>query len=214
MTATLTRISRYSALALLLSLVLAACGGKTEPSASAPEAATVAEAAASPAAMDQSAFDLPGVATPVPPRPEIAGVVFFDVASRAHTDEAVTYDQSPPVGGAHAPAWQSCAYYEAAIPNERAVHSMEHGAVWITYNANLANPDRKILKSLAKNNPFVLVSEYPAQDSPIVLNAWGAQLPLDHADDDRLQAFVDFYADNGPEKAPCVDGGSTEVATS
>lgn len=47
-----------------------------------------------------------------------------------------------------------------------------------------------------------------------MLNAWGAQLPLDHADDDRLQAFVDFYADNGPEKAPCVDGGSTEVATS
>ena len=42
MTATLTRISRYSALALLLSLVLAACGGKTEPSASAPEATTVA----------------------------------------------------------------------------------------------------------------------------------------------------------------------------
>ena len=43
----------------------------------------------------------------------------------------------PPVGGAARPAyWADCTgtVYTVDIRHENAVHSLEHGAVWITYN--------------------------------------------------------------------------------
>ncbi len=54
-----------------------------------------------------------------------------------HLEEPVTYTENPPVGGVHNPVWQNCGYYAAPIPNETAVHSLEHGAIWITYQPDL-----------------------------------------------------------------------------
>jgi hypothetical protein len=66
----------------------------------------------------------------VPP-PE--GVEEFTV-SPSHTapDATVNYPQTPPVGGPHNPTWQTCAFYDKPVPSETAVHSLEHGAIWIT----------------------------------------------------------------------------------
>ena len=46
----------------------------------------------------------------------------------------------PPVAGEHNAAWQNCTgnVYDAPIANEHAVHSLEHGAIWITYRPDLA----------------------------------------------------------------------------
>ena len=42
----------------------------------------------------------------------------------------------PPVGGDHNPVWMNCDgdVYKKPIPDVNAVHSLEHGAVWVTYN--------------------------------------------------------------------------------
>jgi hypothetical protein len=143
----------------------------------------------------------------------IAGVEVFEVASADHTRDAVTYPQDPPAGGPHDPSWQKCQFYAAPVRNENAVHSQEHGAVWITYQAGLSQEERDALAELAASNPFLLVSPYPDLADPIVASAWGAQLRLQSVDDPRLQEFIARYAGNGPEPgANCTSGVETTVS--
>lgn len=142
------------------------------------------------------------------------GVATIDGLSRDHVDGAVSYAQTPPVGGEHAPVWQNCASYDAPIVNERGVHSLEHGAVWITFQPDLPGDQVDALRRLAADQDFVLVSPYPELPSPVVASAWGRQLPLESADDPRLAQFVRAFA-QGPQTpelgAPCSGGTSETV---
>jgi len=141
----------------------------------------------------------------------IEGLETFEVASAAHTRETVDYPQNPPAGGPHDPVWQNCGFYEEPVRNEHAVHSQEHGAVWITYRPDLADEDLAPLRRLAERNDYVLVSPYPDLPAPVVASAWGAQLRLDDPHDPRLRQFVRLYAEQGPEPgAPC-QGGTDET---
>jgi hypothetical protein len=146
-------------------------------------------------------------ATPIP------GVETFAVESRAHTTDPVDYPQDPPVGGPHDPSWQKCRVYDAPVRRENAVHSMEHGAVWITYQPDLPESDREVLAKLAEGQRFLLISPYPGLKDPVVASAWGVQLRLNDVHDPRLQAFIDRYAGNGPESgANCDSGVETTVS--
>lgn len=140
-------------------------------------------------------------ATPIP------GVETFEIDSATHTTDPVDYPQEPPAGGPHDPSWQKCAVYDAPVRNENAVHSQEHGAVWITYQPDLPESDREILADLAEGQLYVLISPYPELEDPVVASAWGAQLRVDDVNDPRLQAFIDRYAGNGPEPGATCDSG-------
>ena len=96
------------------------------------------------------------------------GVAYYDVGSRSHVDGSVVYEQNPPVGGDHAAVWQDCGFYDRPVPAERAVHSMEHGAVWITYRPDLPADDLAELRSLASGRGHMLVSELADNPTPIV----------------------------------------------
>jgi hypothetical protein len=114
------------------------------------------------------------------------------IASRNHVDGPVVYKQSPPVGGNHNPNWQRCAgdVYPAAIANENAVHSLEHGAVWVTYNPSLPAAQVAELAAKVKGNDYMLMSPFPGLSTPISLQAWGYQLPLTSATDPRIDQFI------------------------
>lgn len=137
----------------------------------------------------------------------IAGVETFDVSSASHTSDPVDYPQDPPAGGPHFGSWQKCMVYDAPVQNEHAVHSQEHGAVWITYQPDLPEAEREILEALANDQPYLLVSPYPGLEDTAVASAWGAQLRLDDVHDPRLQAFIARYAGNGPERGARCDSG-------
>jgi hypothetical protein len=142
---------------------------------------------------------------------QIEGLETFEVASNDHTDGTADYEQDPPAGGPHNPVWQDCGFYEEAVRNEHAVHSQEHGAVWVTYEPGLPEDDLRVLRRLADRADYLLVSPYPDLPAPIVASAWGAQLELESADDPRLRAFIREYAGQGPEPgAPC-SGGTDET---
>lgn len=142
---------------------------------------------------------------------DIEGVETFENDS-AHVEGTVDYPQSPPAGGQHNAAWLNCAVYTEPQQNEYAVHSLEHGAVWVTYDASAVSGDE--LATLKSHLPssYVILSPYEGLPSPIVLSAWNAQLQLDSADDPRIPDFFEEYwrSQNAPEpNATCsgaIDG--------
>ncbi len=129
-----------------------------------------------------------------------AGVVReFEVSSRKHVTGTVRYEQTPPVGGDHSSAWQECGYYGQAITPERGVHSMEHGAVWITFRGDIGGDELRRLRDLAESHDHVLVSRWnDGLPAPVVASAWGRQVRLRTTTDPGLQAFVDSFA-GGPQ---------------
>ncbi len=142
----------------------------------------------------------------------IPGIVTYSNLSRQHVTGTINYPQVPPVGGNHNPVWQNCGIYTQPIPNENAVHSMEHGAVWITYQPTLSTQDVGQLTSLASGHSYVLLSPYPNLPSPVVITAWGVQLKVTSASDPRLAQFLKYY-EQGPQTqepgAACSGGNGT-----
>lgn len=129
----------------------------------------------------------------------------FEYEPEKHTEEAVEYAESPPVGGEHSSSWLKCGFYDEPIQNERAVHSMEHGAVWITYDPALSESDVDTLKGRLTES-YTLLSPSEGLEAPVVASAWNTQLALDGVDDPRLDDFVTEFR-QGPQTpepgAPC-----------
>jgi hypothetical protein len=147
--------------------------------------------------------------------PSTAGfgkVTTFSGLSRNHTNSAVHYPQTPPVGGDHNPVWQNCGYYPQPVRNENAVHDLEHGAVWITYQPNLPKAQVDVLTNMAHSQQFILVSPYPGLPAPVVASGWGVQEWFHSANDAGLTQFVDKYR-QGPQTpepgALCTNGTGT-----
>lgn len=139
----------------------------------------------------------------------IDGVQDFPDLSRNHVTGPVDYAQTPPTGGDHDGVWVNCGAYTEPVQDTQAVHSLEHGAVWITYRPDLAPDQVGSLGDIAEDNGFVLVSPFEGLESPVVASAWGKQLALDGVEDPRLDQFVSQFA-QGPQTpepgAPCTGG--------
>jgi hypothetical protein len=176
----------------------------------------------------------------------IAGVLAFDTTGwpgdgtdhtgalqHNHVTGPVTYSILPPVGGPHNPIWMNAGVYTKPVPTERAVHNLEHGAVWITYDPNL--PKAEIAKLTAFVTKQTLIPEAASSvgfsgesnrymdltpwasntlPSPIVVSSWGYQLRLTSPTDPRLQKFVDTFRYSqkySPEYGSPVDGIPVET---
>ena len=144
--------------------------------------------------------------------------------SHEHVTGPVTYAVVPPVGGDHNPIWMNAGVYTDPIPSERAVHNLEHGAVWITYRPNLPDAQVQALtdfegrqrmidepNSTGGSNRFIDLSPWSDNTlpSPIVISSWGYQLKVNSPTDPRLQQFVDTFRHNqkySPEFGAAVDG--------
>lgn len=122
----------------------------------------------------------------------IEGVETFDNGTDHVTGE-VDYPQTPPAGGPHNQAWLNCGVYDQVQADEHAVHSLEHGAVWITYDADALSDDE--IETLREYIPgtYGLMSPYEGMDTPIAVSAWNAQLKLDSVDDPRIEQFFEAY---------------------
>jgi hypothetical protein len=144
--------------------------------------------------------------------PALKAVTTYDYVGAQHTEDPVTYTESPPAGGPHDPVWADCGVYTQQLRNENVVHSLEHGTVWITYRPDTSAADVQALETAlgtVKDHKTIL-SPYPGLSSPVVVTVWNAQLRLPGASDPRLQDFLDFYGDGhtAPEGgiASCAGG--------
>lgn len=122
----------------------------------------------------------------------------FPKPEAGHQDGPVTYAQTPPAGGPHNPVWQNCGIYDQPVVNENAVHSQEHGAVWVTYRPDLSAEELETLRAQLRGKRYTLLSPYPDLPAPVVASAWGVQLQLDGPNDPRLASFITTYV-QGPQ---------------
>ncbi|CAN5749933.1 DUF3105 domain-containing protein [soil metagenome] len=141
------------------------------------------------------------------------GVVTYAYAGGEHTVDTVSYSESPPVGGPHDAVWQTCNFYDGVIRSENAVHSLEHGVVWVTYRPDISEDEKSRLEDLSRGDRYMLVSAYPDQESPIVATAWNNQLTIESADDQELRQFVNYFRQGpqAPEPGATCEGGTTAI---
>lgn len=164
--------------------------------------AIVAAAAAVPVSLAVRADDrLPAdVVQQAGPAP-VEGVVTYPEAElgRDHVTGPIRYAQTPPVGGDHDPVPQTCGVYADPIRAEHAVHSLEHGALWITYRPGLDEEGLDRLRTITTDaGSYGLLSPLANQPAQVVATVWGRQLLADDAADPRLADFAELYA-NGPQ---------------
>ncbi len=177
----------------------------------------------------------------VPNTTGIRGVVAYDTTGwpsassngpanqalgHTHVPGPVRYSVTPPVGGNHNASWMNCGVYDKPVPAERAVHNLEHGAVWITYQPSLPQSEVNQLRAFfsrqtalspggASSSRYLDLTPYPGLPAPIVASSWGFQLRLTSPADPRLQQFVNTFRASqkyAPEYgAPCTGGTGTPL---
>ena len=141
---------------------------------------------------------------------EIEGVTIVSSAqSNQHDSELhIEFGGLPPMGGPHNPIWENCGIYDTPVLPEHAIHSMEHGAVWISYHPDISDADLLTLQDLARGDNYLLLAPYPDLAANIVLTVWDRQLAIESPGDDRIEQFIDGYRrTRGPESAAQCNGG-------
>ena len=195
-------------------IVPAAPTGSTPKQA---DARQVTDTSGIPGVLAWDTGDWPGAGTSTAP----------GILEHQHVAGPVAYRITPPVGGPHNPVWMNAGVYTRPVPAERAVHNMEHGAVWITYRPDLPASQVKALDAFVAKQSLIdesAGSQIPGQKSrymdlspwtsdalpsPIVLSAWGHQLRVTSPTDPRMQRFVDTFRNSRkytPEFGSAVDG--------
>jgi hypothetical protein len=153
----------------------------------------------------------------------IEGIVDYretqpEMLTNQHQSGPLQYAVNPPVGGDHNGAWQNCQgnVYDEPIASEHAVHSLEHGAVWVTYHPDqVSDADVATLASLVDGTDKLFMSPYPELDAPISMQAWGYQLKVDNASDPRINEFVRALRVNASIEGPTAtcSGGINTTGT-
>jgi hypothetical protein len=152
----------------------------------------------------------------------IEGATILPDAGRGHESGDLTYPVLVPASGTHNSEWLNCGIYEEPVRRENALHSMEHGAVWIAYQPELPAEQVDLLKSIVREErsnrgeALILLAPMPELETSVVATAWRVQLELEDASDARLREFVNryqrgpFYPEPG---ASCSFGGIGEPGT-
>ena len=142
------------------------------------------------------------------------GVEEVDVGQAGkHTSADVDYGQTPPAGGEHNDVWQNEGFYDAPVRDENAVHTLEHGAVWITYSPDLPPDQKESIRGLVEGETCMLASAHPDLPSAVVASAWGKQLALESANSPDLERFVRAYRQGPqtPEPGATCSGGTADT---
>lgn len=128
---------------------------------------------------------------------DIADAQTFDGIAANHVqgvvDYEAEYEMNPPAGGNHNQVWLNCGVYEEPQQNENAVHSLEHGAVWVTYDPEALSDDEVETLRDAVPSTYAIVSPYEGLPSAVAVSAWGAQVQVDSVDDERIEQFIQKY---------------------
>lgn len=129
------------------------------------------------------------------------------------------YKSNPPTSGPHMETWVKPGIYTEPQKEGELIHSLEHGYININYNCNADGQAKEAsgsaindsedcktlmsqLEDLArkKNLKKLLVVPRPQLDTKIALTAWNRIDKFDIFDAPRIETFIDYWRDHGPEQ--------------
>jgi hypothetical protein len=131
----------------------------------------------------------------------------FPSEGRTHTTGPVTYKTKPPTSGPHNPVpAPDGEYANGAPPQERYVHTLEHGRIELQYRPDASPAAHAGLKAVFEEDTDRMLL-FPNPDMPyeVAATAWthllgcpryNAKVPA------ALRAFRDAYRGKAPEKIP------------
>lgn len=130
-----------------------------------------------------------------------------------HVSTPVAYGSNPPSRGDHHAVWWDCGVYDRPVPPEHAVHSLEHGAVWLTYRPDVPAATLATLERLAERT-YLILSPLPEQRWPVVATAWEVQLQQERFDAAAVERFIVEHrmGPGAPEQgASCTNGTTRDL---
>ncbi|MDO8620480.1 MAG: DUF3105 domain-containing protein [bacterium] len=132
---------------------------------------------------------------------------FSPAQSREHIEvgsEHPIYNSNPPSSGWHYSLTAKKQFYTEPIPDENALHNLEHGDVWITYHPRISQEAKDELKQFAFSK--ILISPREANTTDIAVLAWermdAFNLTEKEFPETRIREFIKRYRNKGPEKIP------------
>lgn len=135
---------------------------------------------------------------------EVEGTSVYNIISREHISEGTNgsgYNSNPPSSGPH---WASPAgkgVYDTTLADEKVIHNLEHGYVWIAYKKEIGDDAIKQLEDLVRQDDYKIVMvPRETNDSKIALVAWGRVLAMDSFDIEKCKEFIRTYRNRGPER--------------
>jgi len=108
----------------------------------------------------------------------------------------------PPTGGPHYPIPENPAILSRPADDGKAIHSLEHGIIWITYRPDLLTAkDLEVLTAVAQEHARdVLMSPRPGNNAAASLASWGRRLNLaSPISRQAVEAFVVTNVNQSPE---------------
>ncbi|OJI09033.1 MAG: hypothetical protein COV08_02405 [Candidatus Vogelbacteria bacterium CG10_big_fil_rev_8_21_14_0_10_49_38] len=138
--------------------------------------------------------------------------IAYNIQGRDHIADGTShpeYNSNPPSSGWHYASTARGGFYNEPLADERVIHNMEHGDVWIAYHPDISDEAKDTLESFA--GQYVVVSPRALNDGDISLVAWGRVDMFDIengvVDEGRIKDFISQYDNRGPEKVRGVQAG-------
>lgn len=138
--------------------------------------------------------------------------VAYSIQGRDHIAGGAThppYNSNPPSSGSHYTSTARGGFYEEPLPDERVIHNLEHGDIWIAYHPDISDEAKETLESFA--GQYVVVSPRRDNKGDISLVAWGRvdtfDIENEFVDEGRVRDFIRRYDNRGPEKVRGIQTG-------
>ena len=136
----------------------------------------------------------------------------YEIQGRDHIADGalhLPYNSNPPSSGWHYASPAHGGFYEESLPDERVIHNLEHGDIWIAYRSDISGEAKEILESFAGR--YVVVSPRFENEGDISLVAWGRVDTFDIengvVDKGRIKDFISRYDNRGPERVRGIQTG-------
>lgn len=141
---------------------------------------------------------------------------FFESQGSEHISDGAShepYSSNPPSSGSHYATPAPVGFYSNAVEDERIIHNLEHGDIWIAYKPGISDDVITALRAF-ENDGKVIITPREANDFDVSIVAWER---VDHIsienntiDIERIADFIKRHRSRGPERVnqPSVDGSA------